>query len=375
MNFTLNAPTVFISYRRSLDFATAGRIFDNLKFLLTDANVFMDVESLPVGRDFVVELGDRINDCEVFLLLISASWINAADERGARRLDNPDDFVRFEIETALRTGKQIIPVLIDDAEMPRAIDFPPHLAQIAMLNAAKLRHENFQSDCHALADKLSLILAQSGRRGATRRELEAFKSESTRAQRLVAERPPGWEYLLTAELFTNYLKEPLRRMSDMSAGFYSIPKTSLRDDEASIEFLQQKLNAGSGMIDPLQKVMTTELTRAWGEPGIPGDPCEILHVYKLIERAAQVMVDWEHDLRSYTVTDRLKPSHDLLHGILARQLNKMKAFPSTLVDAVDLAIARPNEKHEVYFHVVFDMPDGWERNFGRALRRAKGSWW
>jgi hypothetical protein len=53
----------------------------------------------------------------------------------------------------------------------------------------------------------------------------------------------------------------------------------------------------------------------------------------------------------------------------------MKAFPSTLVDAVDLAIARPNEKHEVYFHVVFDMPDGWERNFGRALRRAKGSWW
>lgn len=374
MDFIPNAPTVFISYRRSLDSATAGRLFDNLKFLLADANVFMDVASLPVGRDFVAELGERISDCEVFLLLMGRDWINAADEHGIRRLDRTDDFVRFEIEGALRCGKPIIPALIDDARMPPANDFPPHLAQIATLNAITLRHESFQRDCRALAEKLNPLLLRTARRGATRRELEAFRLESARAQQLVVERPPGWEYLLTAELFSNHLKDPLRRLSDIAAGFYSIPKTVLTDDQSSIELIQQKLAAASDMIDPLQKVMT-ELTRAWGVPGTPGDPCEILHVCKLIERTAQVMVEWEHDLRSYKVTDKLAPSHDLLHGIVARQLDKLKAFPSTLIDAVDLALARPNEKHEVNFKVTFDMPEGWQKKFSRALRRAKGSWW
>jgi TIR domain len=367
---------VFINYRRIPDLATAGRLFDSLNRLLPDTHIFMDVDSLPAGKDFVAELGSQIDQCSLVLVVISPLWAEACDDQGSRLLARPEDFVRYEIESALRLGKQIVPVLIGDAKMPLAVELPPSIAQIAKLNAVSIRHENFQRDCQLFAEKIKPFLTNH-MSGDSIEELDAFNSESARARELVALRPVGWEYLLIAELWGNYLKAPLRHLRDMTAGFYSIRRTPLTDDHASLVWIQEQVGAAAGMIDPLQKLMSVELQRAWGAPGIAGDPREILHVCKLMQRAAQIIVDWEENVRSREVTDKLKAAYSLLPGIAARQLEKIKDLPATLVGAVDYAIANPGKPHEVYFEAVFDLPDGWEKKFQREIRKLDGrrNWW
>ena len=197
------------------------------------------------------------------------------------------------------------------------------------------------------------------------------------AQKLVAERGAGWEYLLISELLGTYLAAPLRHLSDLAAGYYSIRKVPLSDDHVSLNWIREQVGAATSMIDPLQKLMTVELQRAWGAPGIPGDPREILHVCKLIQRAAQVIVDWEENVRSFEVTDNLKATYDLLPGIAARQLEKVKDLPAALRSGVEYAMAHPGKPHEIRFKAEFDLPAGWEKKFQREIRRLENgrSWW
>ena len=91
---------IFISYRRSDSQWAAARLFDHLAHAFPDGQIFMDVERIAPGQDFVDVLSDQVGGCDVFLALIGADWLDAAGERG-RRLEDPDDFVRVEIASAL----------------------------------------------------------------------------------------------------------------------------------------------------------------------------------------------------------------------------------------------------------------------------------
>jgi hypothetical protein len=94
--------SIFINYRRGDDPGNTGRLFDRLQEAFQHDRLFMDVDRIEPGLDFVRVLEEQVAQCDVVLAVIGNGWIDARDETGARRLDNPADFVLIEIASALR---------------------------------------------------------------------------------------------------------------------------------------------------------------------------------------------------------------------------------------------------------------------------------
>ena len=135
-------PRIFISYRRNDSAAASGRIYDRLCMAFGEKAIFKDVDAIPPGANYPNLLNEAIAHCDVLLAIIGSHWINALEPNGQRRLDNPDDFVRIEIESALkRDAVLVIPVLVDDATMPAASDLPDTLRPLYYRNAAVVRHD------------------------------------------------------------------------------------------------------------------------------------------------------------------------------------------------------------------------------------------
>lgn len=145
------AHRIFVSYRRDDAAHVTGRIHDFLASRFGAANVFMDVDSVAPGEDFVRKIGDTIAMCDLFLLVMGPGWLNARTADGRRRIDLPGDFVRIELREALARGVKIIPVLVDGAQMPRQEDLPEDVAQMVRHNAVFLGHATFRRDMEALA--------------------------------------------------------------------------------------------------------------------------------------------------------------------------------------------------------------------------------
>lgn len=132
---------IFIGYRRGADNAAAGRLLDRLQTEFDDAQVFMDVDDIPPGIDFVDYLEMTLATCSAMIVVIGEGWRAAIP-----RLHDPNDFVRREIETALaRRGLRVIPLLIDDTEMPSPDELPSSLHQFTRRNGIRLRYEDFDA--------------------------------------------------------------------------------------------------------------------------------------------------------------------------------------------------------------------------------------
>lgn len=142
---------IFINYRRQDTEGYVGRLYDHLAKHFEREAIFMDVDSIPPGADFVKVLEDAVAGCDVFIAMIGPHWLNATDERGERRLDQWNDFVRIEIASALQQGKFIVPVLVGRARMPSPKDLPDDLQGLARRNAVELSHQHFGYDVEKLA--------------------------------------------------------------------------------------------------------------------------------------------------------------------------------------------------------------------------------
>lgn len=145
---------VFLSYRRDDDASAAGRLSDRLVAELGSGNVFMDVDGIPLGADFVERLRDEVAQCDALLAVIGPRWLDMADEAGERRLDNPNDFVRVEIAAALQRNIPVIPILLDGAKIPRMDRLPLDLQPLARRNGLDVRHASFHSDVVRLIREL-----------------------------------------------------------------------------------------------------------------------------------------------------------------------------------------------------------------------------
>lgn len=130
---------IFISYRRDDTGYIASMLAEKLAATFGNDSVFLDVDNIPMGADFRSHLDSAVAKCDVFLALIGDHWLDVQTSDGLRRLDDPADFVRIEIESALRRGIPIIPVLSEGAAMPRDSDLPATLSEFAFRNAAELR--------------------------------------------------------------------------------------------------------------------------------------------------------------------------------------------------------------------------------------------
>ena len=129
---------VFISYRREETAYPAGWLYDRLANQYGGGQVFKDVDSIELGDDFVEVITRAVGFCDVLLALIGDEWLTITDEEGRRRLDDPDDFVRLEIEAALARKVRIIPILVDGARMPTDEELPDSLDRLARRQALEL---------------------------------------------------------------------------------------------------------------------------------------------------------------------------------------------------------------------------------------------
>src|SRR5262249_22507426 len=161
------ADKIFINYRRDDSAGTAGRLHDRFVQTFGRKNLFMDVDPIPAGVDFVDFLRSQVAACDVFLAVIGPNWLDAKDDSGRRRFDNPDDFVTIEIAAALARNIRVIPVLVDGARTPKADKLPDSIRPLVRRNAVEVRNTNFGRDAEALANKVGEAL--KGGRPATGR--------------------------------------------------------------------------------------------------------------------------------------------------------------------------------------------------------------
>jgi hypothetical protein len=148
------AGKIFINYRRDDSISTAGRLHDRLAQTFGRKNLFMDVDQIPAGFDFVEYLHSQVAACDVFLAVIGPNWLNAKDDDGRRRFDNPDDYVTVEIAAALARSIPVIPVLVDGALTPKADKLPDSVKPLVRRNAVEVRNTQFGRDAEALANKV-----------------------------------------------------------------------------------------------------------------------------------------------------------------------------------------------------------------------------
>ena len=138
--------TVFICYRRDDSAGYAGRLFDRLVAALGRTHVFRDVDDIQPGSDFTDAIRGKIRTADVMLVLIGPRWLTASSADGQRRLDDPNDLVRVEIQTALERNMRVIPVLLPGAVMPGVQDLPLSLAPLAQRHAFEVRDVSFDRD-------------------------------------------------------------------------------------------------------------------------------------------------------------------------------------------------------------------------------------
>ncbi len=152
---------VFVSYRRADTQHVTARLYTRLApRYLAEVDVFMDVEAIAAGTDYTMALHRQLDTCKVCLVMIGPQWL-AVDATGKRRIDDPNDVVRQEIVAALARKITVIPVLTDNARMPSAAELPEPLKPLAVRNAMRLTHENFNTDADALGTKVLGVLGRS----------------------------------------------------------------------------------------------------------------------------------------------------------------------------------------------------------------------
>ncbi len=149
---------IFISYRREDSAGFARGLFQSLTVRFGSDQVFMDVEDIELGLDFVEAIDKSLTSCGVLLVLIGKEWLSCVDEDGQPRLDNPEDFVRMEVASALHRNVRVIPVLVRGGAMPKPEQLPEELRLLTRRQALELHHDRWSADIERLITALEKTL-------------------------------------------------------------------------------------------------------------------------------------------------------------------------------------------------------------------------
>jgi hypothetical protein len=185
---------IFINYRREDSAGHTGRLFDRLGARLP-GRVFMDIDMAP-GVDFGEVIEKAVGSCEVLIVVMGNEWLRAQDTAGRRRLDDPADYVRLEVATALQRTIRVIPVLVQGAPMPRAEELPADIAKLARRNAIELSDARWAYDVDRLIHTIEEVLQL--RASAAAAASHEAASAATAATAASAARPRAWMAVLAA---------------------------------------------------------------------------------------------------------------------------------------------------------------------------------
>jgi hypothetical protein len=149
---------IFLSYRKSDSPEAAFLIAAYLKDVYGTRNVFID-ENLRGGQNFARELEKKLDECRVLLAIIGPHWLSAADEKGNKRLDDPDDWVRREIRCALDRGVDVIPILLNGTKVPPKSILPNDIVGLVDHQAINVRtnDQTFKADMNILRQAIGTV--------------------------------------------------------------------------------------------------------------------------------------------------------------------------------------------------------------------------
>ncbi len=163
----LGTSRIFINYRRADTRWAAARLYEGLVQSLGVDRLFIDVDSIPPGVDFAEHLNNFVDQSKAIIVLIGPNWLEVTNDRGERRINDPNDYVNIEIRRALERKVSVIPVLVDGASLPTEDQLPEGLKNLARRQATRLRHESYGQDI----DRLSRALADPARTRKSRKHL------------------------------------------------------------------------------------------------------------------------------------------------------------------------------------------------------------
>ena len=197
---------VFINYRRDDAKSEAGRVFDWLSRYFGKDQVFMDVSgSIEPGLEFDTVIEKAVSSCDALIVVIGKEWLTAADEKGKRRLDDPNDFVRLEIAAALRRDIRVIPVLVQGAAMPDEGSLPDDLKRLSKRQASEISDNRWEFDTQQLVK----VLEKAGVKASPG---QAIASDEHAAPPQQATKKFGWKAIagmaFAAILILAYLETP-----------------------------------------------------------------------------------------------------------------------------------------------------------------------
>jgi hypothetical protein len=173
---------VFISYRRGDTSGHAGRLYDALTAEFGEQHVFLDVDKIEPGLDFVEEVKRAVGGCDVLLALMGADWTTMTNPEGGRRLNDPHDFVRLEIEGALERGVRVIPVLVEGARMPAASELPDSMTPLATREALEITDDRWKYDVGRL---MGVLHQMQGTSPAAESDVRPEKARSRRRRDVI----------------------------------------------------------------------------------------------------------------------------------------------------------------------------------------------
>lgn len=141
---------IFISYRRHDSAGWTGHLSERMEQCFGPDQIFMDIEKIEAGTDFVEAIESAVGSCNILLAVIGPAWLASVDAEGRRRLDNPEDFIRLEIATALKRNVRVIPVLVGGAAMPTSPELPDDLKALTRRQAHELTDSRWDYDTEQL---------------------------------------------------------------------------------------------------------------------------------------------------------------------------------------------------------------------------------
>jgi formylglycine-generating enzyme required for sulfatase activity len=157
------ASKIFINYRRVESLNHAQHLKTLFDKTFGTKRVFLDVHGIDGGANWLQTLERQVAASDAMVVLIGKDWADRTDEQGKRRLDDPNDKVRFEISQALLRNLPIVPISIDGAPVPKQHQLPDNLWQLSLIQAMPLRSESFTQDAEAIIERLKMVLPKFGR--------------------------------------------------------------------------------------------------------------------------------------------------------------------------------------------------------------------
>ncbi len=208
---------IFISYRRDDAAYVTGHINDRLRKEFGDESIFTDVDRIALGVDFRTTLDQMVSECQILLAVIGQDWLTVRNQEGELRLQDPADFVRIEIESALQRNIPVIPLLVAGTKMPSKDDLPDSLQDLAFRNGTQIRPApDFHTDIDRLINSLKKHLQMLPKE--MEDEKRAYSaSEAGRKDELEQERLPA--------------EVRLQREADEKRSGFSEVKVQLEEEE------------------------------------------------------------------------------------------------------------------------------------------------